>query len=121
MVAMIAPSTPISRIAGMLIAATSAPSKGEAVASCETISRMTEDIGDIAQPVQKAWRQLVPLPQLASHTPRIIAALRANTSPATNPVSAGSHGGVAATTEVSTNISVVSSEEAVPSWRGQAQ
>src|SRR3954468_17878222 len=117
---MIAPRISIKRIAGKAMLAMRAPSVSELATNCDTSSIATDDIGDMAQAVRNAWRQLVPLPQLAADTPAILATPRASTSAATSPATAGFHSALAATTETSTNISMVSREEAVPSWRGQA-
>lgn len=118
---MIAPRISISRIAGRAMLATRAPSDIDALKYSDTISRAIEDIGASAQPVQIAWRQLVPLPRLASDTPRTCATPRVTTSAATRPTTEGFHSALAATTATSTNISMVSSVAAVPSWRGQLQ
>src|ERR1700712_972686 len=117
---MIAPRISIIRIAGSVMLAMRGPSESEELTNCETSSRATADIGDIAQPVHRAWRQLVPLPQLASDTPIILARPRVITSAATNPATEGFQSALAATTETSTNISIVNSEYADPSWRVQA-
>src|SRR5438105_12589143 len=119
-VARIAPSTSISRIAGRAMLVMPGPRSGAVVANCETISSATADSGDIAQPVQNACRRLVPLPQLARETPAIFATARVITSVATRPTTAWFHGALAATTYTSTNISMVRSDEALPSWRGHA-
>ena len=118
---MIAPSTSISRMAGSAMLAMRGPSVSDEATNCDTSSSATDDIGDMAQPVQKAWRQLVPLPQLAAPTPSTLATPRASTSAATTLATAGFQSALAATTDTSTNISMVSSDAAVPSWRGQAQ
>jgi hypothetical protein len=120
-VAMIAPSTSISRIAGIAMLAMRGPVVSDEATNCDTISMATDDIGAIAQPVQKACRQLVPLPQLAAWTPAILATARASTSATTRLATAEFQSAFAATTDTSTNISISSSDEAVPSWRGQAQ
>src|SRR4051812_12207271 len=98
-VAMIAPSTSISRMAGSAMLAMRGPSVREDATNSDTSSKATDDMGDIAQPVQKAWLQLVPLPQLASDTPVILASPRASTSAATSPATAGFHWAFAATTD----------------------
>src|SRR6185369_10470127 len=120
-VAMIAPSTSISRMAGSAILAMRGPSVSEEDTNCCTSNNATDDMGDIAQPVQKACRQLVPLPQLAAPTPTTLATPRASTRAATRPATAGFQSALAATTDTSTNISIVSSDAAVPNCRGQAQ
>jgi hypothetical protein len=53
-------------------------------------------------------------------TPAILATARRHQA-STTPATAGFQSACAATTDTSTNISMVSSEAAVPSWRGQAQ
>src|SRR5438046_829747 len=108
-------------MAGSAMLATRGPSDSEALTNCDTSSSATEDMGDIAQPVQKACFQLVPLPQLASEMPQILAMPRATTSAPTRPTTAGFQSALAATTDTSTNISMVSSEAAVPSCCGHAQ
>src|SRR5690349_11862215 len=112
---MIAPRISIIRIAGSAMLAMRGPSETEELTNCDTSSSETEDIGDIAQPVHSACRQLVPLPQLASDTPAILATPRVTTKAPTRPATEGFQSALAATTETSTNISMVSSENAVPS------
>src|SRR6478735_10868832 len=117
---MMAPSTSISRMAGSAMLAMRGPSVSDEATNCDTSNRETDDIGDMAQPVQKAWRQLVPLPQLAAPTPTTLATPRASTKATTRFATAGFQSALAATTDTSTNISMVSSDAAVPSWYGQA-
>src|SRR5512133_3007126 len=97
------------------------PSVYDVETNCCTSSRAMDDMGDIAQPLQNAWRQLVPLPQFAPTTPATLAAPRASTSTPTRFATAGFQSALAATTDTSTNVSMVRSEAAVPNWRGQAQ
>ena len=118
---MMAPSTSIIRITGRAMLAMREPSAIDAAMNCETSSRAMEDIGHIAQPVQTAWRQLVPLPKLAPTTPSTLARKRVNTTAATIPATAGFQSALAATTDTSTNIIIVSSDAAVPIWRVQDQ
>src|SRR5688572_11789380 len=105
----------------MAMLAMRGPSVSDAATNCDTSSRATDDMGDMAQPVQKAWRQLVPLPQLAAPTPSTLATPRASTTATTRLATAGFQSALAATTDTSTNISMLSSDDAVPSWCGQAQ
>src|SRR5688572_21629787 len=105
-VAMIAPTISISRIAGSAMLAMRGPSVSEEATNCDTSSSAMEDIGVMAQPVQKACFQLVPLPQLAAETPSTLARKRAATTASTIPTTAGFQSALAATTETSTNISM---------------
>jgi hypothetical protein len=49
----------------------------EDAANCDTKSKVTEDIGDMAKPTQSACVQLAPLPMLPRPTPITFAAARA--------------------------------------------
>src|SRR6185312_11646778 len=91
-----------------------------AAASCTTSSSAMDDIGDIAQPTQSACFQLAPVPALPSATPTNFATSRAATSASTSVPTDLLQSAWAATTDTSTNISMVSRDEAVPNWRGQA-
>jgi len=94
---------------------------GRGLGNCEVISSATADIGAMAHDTQTAWRQLAPLLMLPRPTPTALASRRATTRASTARATAPLHEAWAATVETSTNISRVSSDEAVPSWRGQAQ
>src|SRR4051794_40601333 len=118
-VAMIAPRISIIRITGRPMLAMRDPRVIELDMNCDTSSSAIEDIGHIAQPVQTACRHVVPLPGLASVTPSTLAMKRVKTTAATSPTTDGFHSALAATTETSTNIIMVSSDDAVPIWRVQ--
>src|SRR4051812_22629555 len=107
-------------MAGSTMLAMRGPRLMEDAMSSETSSKAIEDIGHIAQPVQTACFQVMPLLQFTSDTPITLATKRVNTTAATSPATAGFQSALAATTETSTNISIVSSEADVPSWRVQA-
>ncbi|MNV37467.1 hypothetical protein D3C71_1289880 [compost metagenome] len=119
--AITAPSTSINKMAGRATPAITWPVEGDASTNCEAINSAMEDIGVIAQPTQSACFQLAPLPTLPSATPVALAtrrtAIRASTTPATGALQSA----CAATVETSTNISMVSSDDALPSCRGHAQ
>jgi len=96
------------------------PSSGAVVAYSDSMSSATDDIGSSAEPVHSACFTLMPLPQLAATTPVIFAIARTATTVATIPATTSLHGAFAATTDTSTNINMVSSDDAVPSCRGHA-
>src|SRR5665647_2959417 len=118
-VANTAPSSSISKMAGKATLAISPPSVVEAATYCDTSSSATDDIGDIAQPSHKACFQLAPLPTLPSPTPAILASMRAPISASTKTATGPCQSACAATTVTSTNISMVSMDDAVPICRGQ--
>ena len=121
MVAITAPSNSISKIAGNATCVMRWPSNGDAVTKLEAISSAMDDRGDIDRPTHIACFQLAPLPGLAMATPAILATARTAISASTRPATGRLQSACAATRDTSTNISMVSSEAAVPSWRGQAQ
>ena len=88
-VAMIAPSTSISRMAGSAIWRSRGPASARTIRTATPAARRPTTCGDIAQPVQKACRQLVPLPQLAAPTPTTLATPRASTRAAPGRPPAG--------------------------------
>src|SRR3989344_331379 len=102
-VAITAPSTSISKMAGSATPAITWPVEGEASTNCEAIKSAMDDIGVIAQPTHSACFQLAPLPTLPSATPVALAtrrtAIRASTTPATGALQSA----CAATVETSTN------------------
>ena len=108
-------------MAGRAVAEMAWACSGAAWANCEVISSATADIGAMAHDTQTAWRQLAPLLMLPRPTPTALASRRATTRASTARATVPLHEAWAATVETSTNISRVSSDEAVPSWRGQAQ
>ncbi|MNS70848.1 hypothetical protein D3C72_1041980 [compost metagenome] len=120
-VASTAPITSISRIEGRATCVIMVPRSGEAEAKLEAISRAMDDSGVIAQPTQKACFQLAPLPGLAMATPEILVTRRTPITASTTLATGRVQSAWAATIDTSTNISMVSSDEAVPSWRCQAQ
>src|SRR3990167_5596094 len=120
-VAITAPSTSISKMAGSATPAITWPVEGEASTNCEAINSAMEDMGVIAQPTHSACFQLAPLPTLPSATPAALAIRRTAISASTTPATGALQSACAATVDTSTNISMVSSDDALPSCRGHAQ
>ena len=121
-VASTAPSTSISRMAGSAICVIIAPSSGEAVTKLRRDQQR-----DRRQRRHRAAdpEGLLPARAAARVGDRHAGDLgdaRARRSRASTTLATGRlQSACAATIETSTNISMVSSEAAVPSWRGQAQ